>query len=123
MRIRSKIAIMALVLVLLTAVSIVSVVFYHLHHVQDEIEHELFGIEFAQTKNVLRNTILMVEALHEEVEQRLHYNLNAAQALLDSSGGVHITSPSREWTINNQYSHAQQQITIPTLEFVANDGL
>jgi PAS domain S-box-containing protein len=123
MKIRSKIAIMALILVFLTALSIVSVVFYHLNYVQQEIEDELFGIEFDQTRNVLSNTILMIEALQEEVAQRLHYDLNAAQALLDSSGGIHITSPNREWTITNQYDHSLQDVSIPSLEFVYNDGL
>ncbi|WP_321531676.1 Cache 3/Cache 2 fusion domain-containing protein [uncultured Desulfuromonas sp.] len=123
MKIRSKIAIMALVLVLLTALSIVSVVFYQLNYVQDEIEEELLTIEFDQTKNILRNTILMIEALQAEVERRLHYDLNAAQALLNSSGGVQITPHSQQWTIMNQYDHSSRDVVLPTLDFVSNNNV
>jgi PAS domain S-box-containing protein len=123
MKIRSKIALMSLCLVLITSISIVSVLVYQLEYVQQEIEDELSSVELEQTKNVLNNTVLMVEALQSEVERRLYYDLNAAFALLASSGGVAITDSRCLWDVQNQYDHSAGQVELPSLNFVGNDGL
>ena len=117
MKIRTKIASMALILVVLTTISIVSVLFYQLKYVQQEIREELVDKELEQTKNALRNTLLMVNALQDEVEQRLHYDLNAAFALLESSGGVQLTSSTKQWLAVNQYSQQRRQIQLPQMNF------
>ena len=50
MKIRTKIASMALILVVLTTISIVSVLFYQLKYVQQEIREELVDKELEQNK-------------------------------------------------------------------------
>nr|WP_320050807.1 Cache 3/Cache 2 fusion domain-containing protein [uncultured Desulfuromonas sp.] len=117
MKIRTKIAFMALILVVLTAISIVSVLFYQLEYVQEEIHEELISKELEQTKNALLNTLLMVNALQDEVEQRLHYDLNAAFALLESSGGVILTPSIKQWSAVNQYNQDVRRIELPQMNF------
>ncbi len=125
MRIRAKISTMALLLVLITTASILTVVFVQLNKMQTDVERELFAIEIADAKSVVHNTALLITALQTEVEQRLQYNLKAAYSLLQSVGSLHLTDNNRQWHCVNQLSLATQQVLLPelTLAGVTNDVL
>lgn len=115
MKIHSRIAILAFILVLLTTISITSVIFIQLGNVEDEVEKELVLLGVDDAKKGVYNTYLMIEALQTEVEQRLIHDLDAAYALMECSGSLVGEVPLRQWDVINQYDLSVQQHHLPHL--------
>jgi|LGOV01.1.fsa_nt_gb PAS domain S-box-containing protein len=115
MKIHSRIAILALILILLTTISITSVIFIQLGNVEDEVEKELVLLGIDEAKKGVYNTYLMIEALQHEVEQRLIHDLNAAYALMERSGSLVEEVPLRQWDALNQYDLSVQPLSLPHL--------
>lgn len=113
MKIHSRIAMLALILVLLTTISITSVIFIQLGNVEVEVEKELVLLGIDDAEKGVYNTYLMIEALQTEVEQRLIHDLNAVYALMERSGLLVGEVPLRKWDAMNQYDLSVQQLRLP----------
>jgi len=119
MKIHSKIATLALILVFMTTISITSVIFFQLNKVENEVGRELVLLSVDEAKKGIYNTYLMIEALQLQVEQRLIYNLDAAYALMERTGSLVDEKTYRQWNAVNQYDLSVQQISLPS--FVLQD--
>ncbi len=122
MKIRFKIAVLAVSVVLVTTVSIVAIIYVQLEKMQNDVAQELFAIEIKDAEKVVQNTSLMITALRSEVERRLKYNLKAAFALLDSAGPLRVMPQTRSWSMVNQFDLSTRSAELPRLVLAGLDN-
>lgn len=113
MKIRTKIIGMGLLLVLMTAFSIVGVSIDQVHVLDRSISEELERFIHNETRKVVENVYLMCRAVQQQQDEALERNLGVAKSLLEGQGGVAFGTRNIHWRVVNQADHSSRDVTLP----------
>lgn len=106
---------MGLLLVLLTAASIVGIAFYQKDILKNNIRTEVVNLIESETKKVAQDVYLMCRIMQESLEQRLGHGLKVAERVLERTGPLSFSSETRTWTAVNQYTGQQKEFILPKM--------
>ncbi len=118
MKIRTKITGMGLLLVLLTAASIVGIAFYQEQVLKRDIGAEVDLLVRSELKKVAQTVYLMCRATQESYEQMLSHGLKVAMdvgtghGFLDFNGSAEFT-----WQAVNQYTGEERAVVLPKVMY------
>lgn len=117
MKLKTKISGMGITLVLLTAVTIVSIAF-----VEKNVIHEKIGSTLSESANneagkIVRDVYLMCRAVQESVLQSVASGLKVADRVLGDYGVVTVQDNGEPvtWKAVNQYTKQNQDINLPRM--------
>lgn len=114
MKIRTKITGMGLLLVLLTAASIVGIAFYQEQVLKRDIGAEVELLVRSELKKVAQNVYLMCRATQESYEQMLAHGLKVAMDVGTGHGSLDFNSSAEfPWQAVNQYTGEKQPVVLP----------
>jgi methyl-accepting chemotaxis protein len=114
-KIQGKITFGGVLLIFLTAVSIVCVALYQKGVLQERIDGEIETLAAQEGEKVAQNIYLMSQAMAESVTKQVHANLNVAQEVLDSAGGIALAGETVAWDAVNQFTGQQIAVELPKM--------
>ncbi|MEZ4483777.1 MAG: Cache 3/Cache 2 fusion domain-containing protein [Syntrophotaleaceae bacterium] len=118
MKIRTKITGMGLLLVLLTAASIVGIAFYQERVLARDIGAEVDVLVRSELKKVAQNVYLMCRVTQESYEQMLSHGLKVAMDVATNDGRVDFNGSSTfTWQAVNQYTGETQSVVLPKVSY------
>lgn len=115
MRIQGKITAVGVVLIALTAISIVCVAGYQKVILENQIDKEIELLAEQEGSKVAENIYLMSQAMAESVTNQVEANLKVAQEVLDSSGGIALSNEMVSWSAVNQFTKEQTSVSLPKM--------
>ena len=114
MKIRSKITGMGLLLVLLTALSIVGIALYQEKILERNVDAEVDQLVRHDTTNVAKDVYLMCRTMQESLEKILANGLKVAEDIAIRQGPLNFNAPSSfTWQAVNQCSGKTHQVVLP----------
>jgi diguanylate cyclase (GGDEF)-like protein/PAS domain S-box-containing protein len=113
MKIRTKITGMGLLLVLLTATSIVGIAMYQENVLKRNIEQEVDLLVRGEIKKVAQNVYLMCRTMQETLEQMLAHGLNVAADVGIRQGHLDFEGAPVTWQAVNQFTAETSEVTLP----------
>ncbi len=113
MKIRTKITGMGLLLVLLTATSIVGIAMYQEKVLEQNIGHEVDVLVRSEIKKVAQNVYLMCRSMQESLEQMLSHGLNVVADVGTRQGKLSFEGAPVTWEAVNQFSNETSEVTLP----------
>ncbi len=113
MKIRTKITGMGLLLVLLTAISIVGIAVYQENILKQNIGDEVDLLVSSEIKNVAQNVYLMCRTMQESLEQMLGHGLNVAVDISTRQGQLNFEGAPVAWEVVNQFNNDTIEVTLP----------
>jgi methyl-accepting chemotaxis protein len=117
MKIRTKIGGMGLLLVILTALSIVGIALHQKNVLEENIKIEVDQLIESETKKVAQDVFLMCRTMHESLEKRLERKLGVAKNVLDDTGQVTFGQEKVRWQAINQYTGLRKEVVLPKMLF------
>jgi len=115
MKIRTKISSMGLLLVLLTAVSIVGIAFHQKEVLKKNINTEVDLLIQSETNKVARDVYLLCRTMQESLEQRLEHGLKVAESVLARAGEVTFSEEKAAWPAIDQNAGQPSEIALPKM--------
>ncbi len=115
MKIQGKITALGVVLIALTALSIVCVAIYQKGLLEKRIDKEIESLAEQEGSKVAENIYLMSQAMAESVTSQVQANLKVAQEVLDNSGGIALSNELVNWSAINQFTKEQTSISLPKM--------
>ncbi|ABA88585.1 methyl-accepting chemotaxis sensory transducer, class 36H [Syntrophotalea carbinolica DSM 2380] len=115
MKIQGKITVGGVILIVLTAISIVGVALYQKGVLQKQIDREIELMAEQEGAKVAQNIYLMSQAMAESVTKQVQANLNVAQELLDHAGGIALSDETVSWTAVNQFTKQKVAVDLPKM--------
>jgi diguanylate cyclase (GGDEF)-like protein/PAS domain S-box-containing protein len=113
MKIRTKITGMGLLLVLLTATSIVGIAFYQENVLKRDIGKEVDLLVRSELKKVAQNVYLMCRTMQESLEQMLEHGLKVATDVATHHARLEFNGSPVTWQAVNQFSGGQSEVILP----------
>ncbi len=113
MKIRTKITGMGLLLVLLTATSIVGIALYQKNVLKRDISEEVDLLVRSEINKVAQNVYLMCRTMQESLEQMLEHGLKVATDVATRQGRLDFDGPPVTWQAVNQFSGGQSEAVLP----------
>jgi len=113
MKIRTKIIGMGLILVLITAFSIVGISIDQVHVLDSVISDELDHFIRSETRKVAENVYLMCRSVQQQQDEELERNLRVVQRLLREQGGMSFARERIQWQAVNQFDHSTMNLALP----------
>ena len=118
MKIKTKITGMGLLLVLLTAVSIVGIALYQEKILERNIGTEVEQLVRSETKRVAQDVYLMCRTMQESLDQMLAHGLKVAMELGIRQGNLDFSGPaSFTWRAVNQSSGESHRVILPKVRY------
>ncbi len=115
MRIRTKIAGMSAVIVLITAASIVGITTLQRGEVEDRLADVVQQLARREAIQVAKDVYLMAKAMQESLDQTMAHNLSVAQYLMDEVGPVRFSESMATWSAQNQYTREVHPVALPKM--------
>ncbi|MEZ4598757.1 MAG: Cache 3/Cache 2 fusion domain-containing protein [Syntrophotaleaceae bacterium] len=115
MNIQTKIVSMVLVLVLLTALSIVAIAFRQKNVLTENVRAELDQLIQSETGKVAQDVYLMCRIMQESLEQRLGHGLIVAETALKRMGNISFGRDTVTWQAINQYTGKPSKVILPKM--------
>ncbi len=116
MKIRTKITCMGLLLVLLTAIPIVSIAAFQKARVREDIGLEMIALAENEAKKVLQTVYRMVKAMQQSIHESMENNLRVAEEILSLAGHVSLGEETVQWLAINQYTKTETSIELARME-------
>ena len=113
MKIRTKIIGMGLMLVLITAFSIMGVSIDQVHVLDNAINDEMESFIHNETRKVAESVYLMCRSVQQLQDEALKRNLDVAAKLLREQGGMAFGQDQVAWRAVNQFDKSVREITLP----------
>ena len=113
MKIRTKIIGMGLMLVLITAFSIVGISIEQVHILDNAINEEMESFIHNETRKVAESVYLMCRSVQQLQDEALKRNLDVAAKLLREQGGMAFGQDQVAWRAVNQFDKSVRDITLP----------
>jgi diguanylate cyclase (GGDEF)-like protein/PAS domain S-box-containing protein len=113
MKIRTKIIGMGLMLVLITAFSIVGVSIEQVHVLNSAINEEMESFIHNETRKVAESVYLMCRSVQQLQDEALKRNLGVAAKLLREQGGMAFGQDQVAWQAINQFDKSVREIRLP----------
>ncbi|MCD4687864.1 MAG: Cache 3/Cache 2 fusion domain-containing protein [Desulfuromonadaceae bacterium] len=113
MKIRTKIIGMGLLLVLLTATSIVGIAMYQENVLKRNVGDEVDLLVRSEIKNVAQNVYLMCRTMQETLEQMLEHGLNVIADVATRQGDLDFKGSPTTWQAVNQFTDETTEVTLP----------
>jgi diguanylate cyclase (GGDEF)-like protein/PAS domain S-box-containing protein len=113
MKIRTKIIGMGLMLVLITAFSIVGISIDQVHVLDTAINEEMESFIHNETRKVAESVYLMCRSVQQLQDEALARNLDVAAKLLRKQGGMTLGQKKVPWHAINQFDKSIHDITLP----------
>ncbi|APG27370.1 hypothetical protein A7E78_05640 [Syntrophotalea acetylenivorans] len=120
MKIRTKITGMGLLLVLLTAASIVGIAMYQEKVLERNIGQEVDLLVSSEIKKVAQNVYLMCRTMQESLEQMLTHGLNVAADVAGNHAQLNFKGAPVSWQAVNQFTNETSEVTLPKVLY---DGI
>lgn len=108
---------MGLVLVLLTALSIVGIVIEQKNVLKRDVGHEVDLLVRSELKKVAQNVYLMCRSMQESFERIMVHGLNVAMHIGTEHGKLDFQGSPVSWKTVNQYTHEESEITLPKVMY------
>ncbi|MGE4543972.1 MAG: methyl-accepting chemotaxis protein [Pedobacter sp.] len=115
MKIQGKITSVGVLLIGLTALSIVCVALYQKEVIKQQIDSEIVILAEQEGSKVAENIYLMSQAMAESVTKQVQSNLNVAQEILDNAGGISSSQEMVTWEAVNQFTSEKQTVALPKM--------
>ena len=115
MKLRTKITGMGVVMVMLTALTIVTVALVQKGVVRDDISAEIKDLAKSEAAKSAQDVFLMCRAAQESVLNEVGSSLNVAEKTLAETGVVHFSAETVSWSAINQYSKQSQEVVLPKM--------
>jgi methyl-accepting chemotaxis protein len=115
MKIQGKITSVGVLLIGLTALSIVCVALYQKEVIKQQIDSEIVLLAEQEGSKVAENIYLMSQAMAESVTKQVQSNLNVAQEILNNAGGISSSQEMVMWEAVNQFTSEKQTVALPKL--------
>jgi diguanylate cyclase (GGDEF)-like protein/PAS domain S-box-containing protein len=106
---------MGLLLVLMTAGSLVGIAFYQKNVLNEAIDRELEGFMQGETRKVAEDVYLMCRAMQRSIEEALAHGQIVARRILYEQGPVTFGSTRVRWQATNQYTREIRKIDLPRM--------
>ncbi len=116
MKIRTKITCMGLLLVLLTAIPIVSIAAFQKARVREDIGLEMIALAENEAKKVLQTVYRMVKAMQQSIHESMENNLRVAEEILSLAGHVSLGEETVQWLAINQYTKTETSIELARMK-------
>lgn len=113
MKIRTKIIGMGLMLVLITAFSIVGISIEQVHVLDTAINEEMESFIHNETRKVAESVYLMCRSVQQLQDEALKRNLDVAAKLLGEQGGMIFGQEKVAWRAINQFDKSVRDVTLP----------
>lgn len=113
MKIRTKITGMGLLLVLLTATSIVGIAMYQENVLKRNIGDEVDLLVRSEIKTVTQNVYLMCRTMQESLELMLTHGLSVTAAVANRQGPLDFEGSPVTWQAVNQFTSDTTEVTLP----------
>ncbi|MDY0261564.1 Cache 3/Cache 2 fusion domain-containing protein [Syntrophotalea acetylenica] len=113
MKIRTKVIGMGLMLVVVTALSIVGIAIDQVHILDVAIHGELERFIRSETQKVAENVYLMCRSVQQQQDEELERNLQVAARLLRDGGGLSFSREEVLWQAVNQFDHSRKAVRLP----------
>jgi diguanylate cyclase (GGDEF)-like protein/PAS domain S-box-containing protein len=113
MKIRTKIIGMGLMLVLMTALSIVGISIEQVHELDTAISDELERYIHSETRKVAENVYLMCRSVQQHQDEELDRNMRVARKLLRDRGGLSFGRDTVFWRALNQFDQSVSEVRLP----------
>lgn len=113
MKIRTKIIGMGLMLVLMTAFSIVGISIEQVHVLDNAINGELDRYIHNETRKVAESVYFMCRSVQQFTDEALERNLGVARTLLRDQGGMTFGKETVSWRAINQVDHSVVEVDLP----------
>ena len=113
MKIRTKITGVGLLLVLLTAASIVGIAIYQENILKRNIGEEVDLLVCSEIKKVAQNVYLMCRTMQESLEQMLEHGLKVATDVANRQAQLDFDGAPVTWQTVNQFSGEHGEVTLP----------
>jgi diguanylate cyclase (GGDEF)-like protein/PAS domain S-box-containing protein len=113
MKIRTKITGVGLLLVLLTAASIVCIAIYQENVLKRNVDDEVDLLVRSEIKKVAQNVYLMCRTMQETLEQMLEHGLKVATDVTTQHAQLEFYGPPVTWRVVNQFSGEHSEVTLP----------
>lgn len=113
MKIRTKITGVGLLLVLLTAASIVGIAIYQENILKRNVGEEVDQLVRSEIKKVAQNVYLMCRTMQESLEQMLEHGLKVATDVATNHAQLEFNGAPVIWQAVNQFSGEHSEVTLP----------
>jgi diguanylate cyclase (GGDEF)-like protein/PAS domain S-box-containing protein len=113
MKIRTKITGVGLLLVLLTAASIVGIAIYQENVLKRNIGEEVDLLVRSEIKKVAQNVYLMCRTMQESLEQMLEHGLKVATDVANRQAQLDFDGTPVIWQAVNQFSGEHSNVSLP----------
>lgn len=113
MKIRTKIIGMGLMLVLITAFTIVGISIDQVHVLDTAIDEEMESFIHNETRKVAESVYLMCRSVQQLQDESLKRNLDVATKLLGEQGGLSFSPERVRWRAANQFDKSVKAIELP----------
>ena len=117
MKIRTKITGMGLLLVLLTALSIVGIVVCQKNVLKRDVGHEVDLLVQSELKKIAQNVYLMCRSMQESFDRIMAHGLNVAMHVGSEHGKLDFQGAPVTWKAINQYTREEIEVSLPKVNY------
>ncbi|MGE0076917.1 MAG: Cache 3/Cache 2 fusion domain-containing protein [Bacteroidales bacterium] len=114
-KLRTKIAFLGTGSVLITALSLLVVVFWQSRFYYNLAYQEVEGLINSDLDHITQGVYNLVKTENESVQEQVKYNLNIARYILQKNGGVSYSKETQEWLAINQLNNDSFKVKLPRL--------
>jgi methyl-accepting chemotaxis protein len=115
MNIQTKITTMGVVLVLVTALSIVGITLFQKGVIRQEVDAVITQQAMDETGKIAQSVYLMCQAMYESVSQTVANNLKVSAEVMDEVGPVSFARETVTWQAVNQYTKQTGKVELPKM--------
>jgi methyl-accepting chemotaxis protein len=111
--IRTKLILMGVGSILLTAVALVGVGAYQSNAFSMAAKDEVDGLVEGDLDHITQGVYNLIAAQDEAVQQQVDHNISVARHVLDGLGKVHLSDEEVTWEAVNQFTNTGEQVELP----------
>jgi len=113
--IKTKILVLSVAAVLLTAAILTSIVLIQKAGLKKDVNEELDILARSEVSKIAKNVYLMCRAQNQAVQKNVEQNLNVARKILQDTGSVAFSEQTVPWSAVNQYTKQPFQVDLPKM--------
>ena len=115
LKLSAKIFLVGAVSVIVTAIALVCLAVWQSSRYNILADGEINLLIEDNLDNIMQGVFKLIEAQNETVQKQVNFNLNVADYILASAGGVKLSKETLRWNVANQLTGELSEIEIPKM--------
>ncbi|QTA77918.1 Two component system response regulator/histidine kinase [Desulfonema limicola] len=115
LKIQTKLLLLGIGSVLVTAAAMVVVAFWQGNVFNEQARVEAGKLIDADFNHITESVYNLIKSQDESIQQKVNQSLNVARYVLEHQGKIHLAEETIEWTAVNQFTQESMQAVIPKM--------